>query len=259
MEAASSPVGVAAVSPAPPPQWSQAPRWVSPPDDFSVRLSSDPAPAWSRPAQAAAALFLLLALVLLGWHAWSAQRGRCRPAALETDALLSPSLELNQADHAHLLQLPGVGDNLARRIETYRVEHHGFRDVDELRQVPGISAKTLEKLRGFVYVEKARSDEEGDPQTEPARVVAKQVEKEKKPVFVPKKKAALTERIDVNHATSEELRRLPGIGPTLSQRIIEARAKQPFRKVEDLRRVRGIGVKTLERLRPYVWVGEKKL
>jgi competence protein ComEA len=258
MEAAPVPVRVAAASPTPPPQWPQTSRWVSPPSDLSVRLPSDPAPAWSRPAQAAAALFLLLALVLLGWHAWSLQRSSCRPASLETNELLSPSLDLNQADHAQLLQLPGVGDNLARRIETYRAEHHGFRDVDELRQVTGIGPKMLEKLRGFVYVEPAGSDEEGDAAAEPIRPVTRQVEKGKKALAVRKKKAALAERIDVNHATAEELRGLPGIGPTLSQRIVEARAKQPFRSVEDLRRVRGIGAKTLERLRPYVVVGDSR-
>ncbi|MGH7171388.1 MAG: ComEA family DNA-binding protein [Gemmataceae bacterium] len=253
MDAAPSPVGVAAASPSPPPQWPQASRWVSPPSDLSVRLPSDPAPAWSRPAQATAALFLLLALILLGWHAWSAQRGSCRPATLEPDALSSPSLDLNQADHAQLLQLPGVGDNLAQRIEAYRTEHHGFRKVEELRQVPGIGPKMLEKLRPFLYVETVESDEEGEA---PAadRPVMVQGEKEKKPLVVRKKKAVLTERIDVNHATAEELRLLPGIGPTLSQRIVEVRAKQPFRSVEDLRRVRGIGAKTLERLRPYVVV-----
>jgi competence protein ComEA len=58
----------------------------------------------------------------------------------------------------------------------------------------------------------------------------------------------------VNRATAAELRRLPGIGPTLSQRIIETREEQPFRSTDDLRRVRGIGVKTLERLRPHVAV-----
>ena len=254
MDAATSPVGVAAASPSPPSQWPQAPQWVSPPGDLSVRLPGNPAPAWSRPAQAAAALFLSLALILLGWHAWNAQRGSCRPATLETDALSSPSLDLNQADHAQLLQLPGVGDKLARRIETYRAEHHGFRDVDQLRQVPGIGPKMLEKLRVFLYVETAVRDEDSDPPPEPARPAIMRVEKEKKPLVVRNKKAMPTERIDVNHATAEELRRLPGIGPTLSQRIVEVRAKQPFRSVEDLSRVRGIGAKTLERLRPHVVV-----
>jgi competence protein ComEA len=252
MDAAPSPVGVAAASPTPP-QWPAQSRWIEPPSDLSVRLPSTPEPAWSRPAQGAAVLLLLLALTLLAWHAWSAQRWGCRPATLEADDLLCHSLDLNQADRVQLLQLPGLGEALAQRIEEYRVEHHGFRTVDELRQVRGIGPKLLEKLRPHVYVEMPPSDEEDERGRKAERPVAKKKEQEDKP-FVVTKKEPLTERIDVNHATPAELRRLPGIGPTLSQRIIETREDKPFRSVEDLRRVRGIGVKTLERLRSHVVV-----
>jgi competence protein ComEA len=253
MDAAPSPVGVAAASPAPP-QWPAESRWIAPPSDLSVRLPSDPAPVWSRPAQGAGALFLALALLLLGWHAWNMQRGSCRPATLEGDALDAPFLDLNQADHAQLLQLPGVGDNLARRIETYRAAHRGFRDVDELRQVSGIGPKMLEKLRPFVYVEMPVSDEEDESPAEPTPPRTAKVVKEKMPLVAGKRKAALTERIDVNRAAAAELESLPGIGPKLSQRIVEAREKKRFGSVEDLRRVPGIGAKTLERLRPHVIV-----
>lgn len=251
MDAAPSPVGVAAASPTP--QWPAESRWIEPPSDLSVRLPSEPAPAWSRSAQGAAVLFLLLALALLGWHAWTSQRWGCRPATLETDALLSPTLDLNQADRVQLLQLPGVGESLAGQIEAYRIEHHGFRNVDELCEVRGIGPKLLEKLRPHVFVELPASDEGDEPAEPVVRPVAVKVDQEKKP-SVRSKKEPLTERIDVNHATAAELRNLPGIGPTLSQRIIETREQKPFRSVDDLRRVRGIGVKTLERLRPRVVV-----
>lgn len=256
MEAAPSPVGVAAASPTPL-DWPQAASLLSPPSDLSIRLSSGAAPAWSRPAQGTGALFLALALVLLGWHAWNLQRGSCRPATLEADALFSPSLDLNSADHAQLLQLPGVGANLARHIEAYRAEHHGFRDVDELRQVNGIGPKLLEKLRPFVYVEAAPSDEEAELPAELSRPVVLPTESEKKPAVGRKIRAEPTERIDVNQATAGQLQRLPGIGPTLAQRMIEARARQRFRSLDDLRRVRGIGTKTLERLRPHVIIVER--
>lgn len=245
MDAAPSPVGVAAASPTPLPQWPAESRWIEPPSALSIRLPSEPAPAWSRPAQGAAGLLLLLALSLLGWHAWSSQRWGCRPATLEVDALLTSSVELNRADRVQLLQLPGVGENLADRIEAYRVEHHGFRNVDELRQVKGVGPKLLEKLRPCVYIDTPSSDGEDAP--------AVRIEKERKPATA-RKKELPNQPIDVNRATAQELRRLPGIGPTLSQRIIETREGKPFRAVEDLRRVRGIGAKTLERLRPYVMV-----
>jgi competence protein ComEA len=251
MEAAPSPVGVAAASPTPPPEWPQATQWVSPPGDISVRLPTDPAPAWSRPAQGAAAALLLLALTLLAWHVYGAQRWSCRPAILEADTLDTPSIDLNQADHA---QLPGVGENLPRRIEAYRTQHQGFRDVDELRRVSGIGPALLEKLRPFVYVEPMDRDEDAESVRAPVPRAMPQVRNEPLPPPASKKMAAPTQCIDINRASGEELRRLPGIGPKLSQRILDTREKQPFRSVDDLRRVPGIGPKTLERLRPHVIV-----
>lgn len=60
-------------------------------------------------------------------------------------------------------------------------------------------------------------------------------------------------RINVNTASLAELDELPGIGPALGGRIIESRsADGPFRSLQDLTRVRGIGEKTAEKLAPYV-------
>lgn len=57
--------------------------------------------------------------------------------------------------------------------------------------------------------------------------------------------------MDINRASAGDLELLPRIGPTLAQRIIEERARGgPFGSVDDLRRVRGIGPRTVELLRP---------
>ena len=64
--------------------------------------------------------------------------------------------------------------------------------------------------------------------------------------------------VDVNAASEEELELIPGIGPAMAQRIIDWREQNgPFERIEDLLNVRGIGVKTLEKLRPYVVVSPK--
>jgi competence ComEA-like helix-hairpin-helix protein len=59
--------------------------------------------------------------------------------------------------------------------------------------------------------------------------------------------------LDPDRATAAEWERLPGIGPTLARRIVADRAARgPFRSGDGLLRVRGIGPKTLERIRSYL-------
>lgn len=61
--------------------------------------------------------------------------------------------------------------------------------------------------------------------------------------------------LDLNRATRAELEQLPGVGPGLAAAILEARdAKRGFRSVEELDDVRGVGPKTLARIRPWVVV-----
>jgi DNA uptake protein ComE-like DNA-binding protein len=57
--------------------------------------------------------------------------------------------------------------------------------------------------------------------------------------------------IDLNQASSEELQRLPRVGPAMAARIEAAR---PFRHASDLRRVRGVGPATWALLEPLVVV-----
>ncbi len=69
-------------------------------------------------------------------------------------------------------------------------------------------------------------------------------------VFVPAIVAATGEvRVSVNSASMAELDTLPGVGPATAALIIEGR---PYSSLEDLLNVKGIGPKTLEKLRPKV-------
>lgn len=62
-------------------------------------------------------------------------------------------------------------------------------------------------------------------------------------------------KIDLNRATVEELQHLPGIGPVLAQRVVEQRTTHgPFQAVDDLSKVKGIGQKRMDQLRPLVMV-----
>ena len=64
--------------------------------------------------------------------------------------------------------------------------------------------------------------------------------------------------IDINKATANDLQKLPGIGPSLAKQIVAYREKHgPFRRVEDLMAIRGIGFEKWKQIRPYVRVGDR--
>ncbi len=66
-------------------------------------------------------------------------------------------------------------------------------------------------------------------------------------------------QVDLNRAGESELIKVPGIGPALAKRIIEFRESHgPFRRVEDLLKIRGIGEKSFQKLKPYLTVSEPR-
>jgi comEA protein len=59
--------------------------------------------------------------------------------------------------------------------------------------------------------------------------------------------------VNINTASLDELTRLPGIGPSRAQAILELRAKMNgFKSTEDLMRVKGIGRKSFRKLEPMI-------
>ena len=61
--------------------------------------------------------------------------------------------------------------------------------------------------------------------------------------------------LDLNSATAADLDALPGIGPALAQRIIDYRQSHgPFKNIDDLEQVSGIGPKKLALIKPYVFI-----
>jgi competence protein ComEA len=191
-------------------------------------------------------------MVLLGAHALTGLRSTTRPSEhLERDGPVY-RLDLNRAGTAELGQLEGIGPGLAERIVRHRKIHGPFRTINDLRQVSGIGPKIFARIQPWVCVEADTTGEAESaiPQSTHPTVRHTPATRQRK-----KESLLAASAVNINTASAAELQRLPRIGPVLSDRIIEQRAKSPFQSVDELRGVKGIGAKTLEGLRPYVTVG----
>jgi competence protein ComEA len=72
-------------------------------------------------------------------------------------------------------------------------------------------------------------------------------------------KAAPAAIVNINTAPVGELQTLPGIGAKVAARIVEYRQKNgPFKKIEELMNVRGVGEKNFLKLKPHVSVATAK-
>jgi comEA protein len=73
------------------------------------------------------------------------------------------------------------------------------------------------------------------------------------------KVAAPASPVNINTALAGELEHLPGIGPAMAARIVEYRQKNgPFKKIEELMNVRGIGEKAFLTLKPQITISATK-
>lgn len=210
-----------------------------------------PSPA-TRSAQLALGVFLTLLLGLLALRGYGNSLG-IKP----TESSRPGATDLNRADRAELEQVPGIGPGLARKIDDHRRAKGPFKSVEELRQVKGIGPATLEKLRAFVRV--VESNDPAEELIPEPLVLERRTSSPMSPVAggvggSANKLQPGDSPIDVNEADAVELMRIPAVGPVMAQNILNARKERRFVSVEDLDRVKGIGRKTLDKIRPYVEV-----
>lgn len=163
-------------------------------------------------------------------------------------------LDVNAADRTELLQIPGVGPTLADAILTHRSTFGPFQSLDELDGVPGIGGKTLDKLRNWLVVD---AKTPAKPVETKFETLTRPAPPSPAPTTSTTTKLAAGQTLDPNTATLAELQQLPGIGPKMAERIVAERTKKPFDSIDDLRRVSGIGAKTLDKLRPHLAIARR--
>lgn len=123
----------------------------------------------------------------------------------------------------------GVQEFLAKRIINYRNKGGQFRTPDDLRKIWGMSPEQADQLIPFVVL--------------PPPIPAYRFEKKRIPV------------IDINTAGIEEWKALPGIGESISNRIIKYRERSGgFARMEELSGVFGLQDSVVDQIKPYLRV-----
>ena len=153
-------------------------------------------------------------------------------------------IDIRVATQAELEELPGIGAKRAQEIIAHRAKTP-FNNVNEIMLIKGIGLKTYAKMRPMLLV-----FGNAEPIDKDAKSTATKSDSPVPKAAVQPKKADLTNVVNLNTASLDELCTLSGIGPAKAKAIIEFRdANGPFASIEDITKVKGIGPATLEKNR----------
>ena len=215
------------------------------------------------------ALLLLLALGLLGQGVrWVLLRPGEAPGQVELLAALPPRspqahrdslaalskplaegerIDADRASAPELARLPRVGPALAKAIVAHREAHGPFGGPEGLDRVPGIGPGLLAAITPHLSFSRAGLASGPGPAQIAAAATTGGCAGPAPPAGCP------AAPLNLNLASVAALDSLPGIGPARAASIVQYRASHgPFRSVEELGQVSGIGAAALARLRGLV-------
>lgn len=136
-------------------------------------------------------------------------------------------ININTVGKDKLQKIPGVGPATAQKIIEFRQAGNNFYSVEDMEQIGGIGPTTVENLRpnvtvGKEYLDKEKSRDESGP-------------------------------VDLNTASIDQLKEVPGVGQVTARKILSYRDKYGgFRAPSDLKNISNIGPKTYQRLKDHV-------
>ncbi len=144
---------------------------------------------------------------------------------------------INTANATDLQRVNRIGAVKAQAIVAYRGQHGPFQSLDQLTRIRGIGPATIENFREAGFCVPTSTETSNPPST---------------PTQASPNNSTTTDNNcnNINTANAVDLQRINRIGVVKAQSIIDYRNQHgPFRSLDELTRVRGIGPATLENFR----------
>ncbi len=122
-------------------------------DDSASFFSVFSVSSWLRRSDQIAVWFLIL-ISAIGIGAYVGYQVIANQRLIDIDEVPQRKAEfqvdINSADWPEFSNLPGIGDDTARRIVMHREQHGPFRSIEQLKEVRGIGTKKLEQIRKYL-------------------------------------------------------------------------------------------------------------
>jgi competence protein ComEA len=225
--------------------------------------------------------FALVLAVSAGFSPVAFSQQTNKPATdHKSSAQTSARVNVNTADAETLATLPGVGPTIAQRI----IDGRPYHTLADLEKVNGLSHAKVQALKGKVsFAEpKSKKDKPAEPAKttqESSTVTAGAKHSGSAPnanssagqnvsssgassstkhspsstAASDSSKLAPGEKININTASVEELDRLPGIGKSKAQAIVDYRNENgSFKSLEDIQKVKGIKSGEYSKLKDHI-------
>lgn len=163
--------------------------------------------------------------------------------AAQTAPKTNSVVNINAASERELITLPEIDRVRAREI----ISHRPYRDVNELSKAK-LPDSVVTKIRPLVTTGNELTDKR-PPAVTPAP--GARASTPAPPARTKPSEVRSDHRVNLNTADAATLEALPGVGPVIAKEIVTAR---PFRNVDDLEKVSGIGPAKFAQLKDLVTV-----
>lgn len=136
----------------------------------------------------------------------------------------------------------GLSEKLAQTIISFRNKGGHFNTPDDFRKIEGLSSEAADILIPYINM--------------PAKQQVAKTVTDTQELQEPPKPQTTIKKLDINTATAEDWKTLPGIGDVLGNRIVKFRnAVHGFKSVEDVRKTYGLSDSVYQAILPFLIIG----